>query len=120
MSKFFSRITKDKQDCTITLTIHKLEAEVNQPLEMSIIFERGPQKVATKKFMMQKEVCAIEIEETFVRVSGFYYDKKALKWQEKTLNLNLGFHSAEKGGKFTSMGSITVDMAEIVDQGDET
>ena len=55
-----------------------------------------------------------------MRVSGFYYDKKALKWLEKTLNLNLGHHSAENGGKFTSMGSITVDMAELVDQGDET
>jgi hypothetical protein len=115
MAKFFSRWSLDKQDCIITLTIHKLEADINTPIELSVFFERGPQKDETTHFTMGASQQCHVIEETFTRVSGFYYDRKTLSWQEKFVSLNLGHY---KDSVFSSLGIVTVDMAGMVEQGD--
>ena len=52
MAKFFSRVSKDKQDCTITLTIKTLEIHVNVDQTLQVIFERGPQKDLSNKFQV--------------------------------------------------------------------
>ena len=82
---------------------------------MSVFFERGPQKDETKQFTMHKEKTVHELEETFNRVSTFYYDRSKSQWEEKILNLNLGFR---KLGTFVSAGIITIDMGPMVDQGE--
>ena len=50
MSKMFKRIGKDKSELQIKLTINAVEAQCIQPVEMSVIFERGPQRDESKKF----------------------------------------------------------------------
>ena len=50
MAKFLQRFGAAKIVCSITLTIHKFEAEVEQPLNMSLVFVRGPQRDESNRF----------------------------------------------------------------------
>jgi hypothetical protein len=43
MARFLSRLGADKAQCGIFMCIHKIEADVVQPITMSILFKRGPQ-----------------------------------------------------------------------------
>ena len=52
MTNQFSRIGKEKSELRIQLTIHEVEAEFAYPSEMSIFFERGPQRDESEKFPM--------------------------------------------------------------------
>lgn len=50
MAKFLSRFGAVKTTCTINLTIHKIEADIVQPLNMTLFFVRGPQRDETNRF----------------------------------------------------------------------
>jgi len=50
MVSLFSRIGKKEQTCSITLVVETVEALVAEQIEMTIFFERGPQKDESKRF----------------------------------------------------------------------
>lgn len=83
---------------------------------MSVFFERGPQKEETQRFMLTPDKKVHEIDETFKRISGFYFDRGTRIWQEKLVSLNLGYWSK---GQFTSSGVITFNVGPEVDQGEK-
>ena len=52
MVSFFGRVGKESEDCHILLEIVSVSAEVTYPLNMSVKFERGPQKEESQRFLM--------------------------------------------------------------------
>ena len=61
MAKFFARLGAEKVTCNIFLVIHNVEADVQSPLNMTIMFCRGPQKEESLKFKIspQKRIADI-------------------------------------------------------------
>jgi len=56
MTSLFSRIGKEEQTCSITLVVETVEALVAEQIEMTIFFERGPQKDESNRFQMSPKV----------------------------------------------------------------
>jgi hypothetical protein len=63
MTSFFQRVGKEKTELKIQLVIHNVNAELAQNVDdLSIVFERGPQRDETKRFEMGPMVKAVEID----------------------------------------------------------
>ena len=82
MAKFFDRLGKGKESCQIRLTIHKVEADVVQPLNFTLCFVRGPQRDESNRFEIIPSNREAEINQTFSRESTFYKEKNGT-WGEK-------------------------------------
>jgi len=78
MTTFFGRVGKEKEKCNITLFVRAIEAEVVNPLYMSVVFERGPQREETNKVLMSSKSKRVDVNQTFSRTSSFYVDKKKM------------------------------------------
>jgi hypothetical protein len=116
MSKFFSRLGQDKATCPVKLTIHKIEADVVQPMSCVLIFKRGPQTDSTQRFELGPFSREVDIEATFTRESTFFREKNG-GWAKKECIIQLAYFQFEK--QFIG-GSIDINMGDFVDQGEVT
>lgn len=112
MTTFFGRVGKEKEKCNITLVIRSIEAEVINPLYMSVVFERGPQRDETNKALITSKNKRVDVNQAFSRTSSFYVDKKKMSFYQKDCTLSLGYFV---GDKWKAIGTITINMAEMVD-----
>ena len=117
MAKFFSRLGQDKATCPVRLYIHKIEADVVQPLNCQLIFKRGPQEDKTQKFELGPFNREVTIDATFTRDSTFYKDNKTGNWAKKECIIQLAYFQFEK--QFIA-GSVEINMGDMVDQGEVT
>ena len=83
MAKFFSRLGKNFMTCSIRLSIHKVEADVSQPLNMSLFFVRGPQRDESNRFEITPSNREADINQTFSRDSSFYQEKNGALEEKK-------------------------------------
>ena len=84
-----------------------IEANVVNSLDMSIYFERGPQKEESRLFNLSSKIKQTEIESTFKRVSGFYFDKTANKWYNKECRFLLGYYHKKE---WREISAVTVQL----------
>jgi hypothetical protein len=66
---------------------------------------------------MEPGKMVIDINQTFIRNSGFYFDPKIGRWMEKECSISLGYYT---GNSWTMLGTAKINMADMVDQGDIT
>lgn len=111
-------MTKDECKCAIQVYIHNIEAECKVAYDMVVAFERGKkQHDETRRFQLNPQTRVVEINETFQRTSGFYFDKRNEKWFSKTCSLILGYYV---NNQFRVIGTNEIDMADMVDKGEVT
>ena len=80
------------------------------------MFKRGPQRDESAKFTLSQFQDTVELHDSFLRTSSFYYNQKDEKWFDKECKVKLGYFNSK--GKWTKVSSTHVNMAELVDQGE--
>ena len=115
MTNLFARLGKEKTEFNVKVSFHKIEGTVGTPVQMTLIFERGPQKDETEKFEMGPEITSAELDKTFERTSGFYFDKKKEVWFEKNCSVLAGYFA---GPKWVQVAKKKMDMAPMVEKGE--
>ena len=63
MASILQRIGKEKTLCTVCLTVHQVEAIVAEEMELTIFFERGPQKDESKRFQLSPKIKRAQLDQ---------------------------------------------------------
>jgi len=82
---------------------------------MSVLFERGPQKTESLRFLLEKSEKTAQVNQLFNRVSKFKYDQKKKKWEDKTCTLSLGYYDKSK---YTKTSAFTLNLTEFIGKGE--
>lgn len=65
MTTFIGRVGKEKEKCDINLLVIAIEAEVVNSLQMSVVFERGPQREETTKVLLSSKIKRVDLDQSF-------------------------------------------------------
>ena len=119
MAKFLKRLTQQKVNCMVEVSIKDLSVQVDLPTTLKIQFDRGQFKDASAQFEVTPDTTQYDVGHTFSRASVFYRDKSG-KIAEKKSALELITVPENKKAAQKTVGKVEINLALIYGKSDDT
>lgn len=76
MAKYFQRLGTSKYNFLVQIKLVSFQADVKEPMSLSILWVRGPSKEESKQFTAMPGEGELQLNQKFQRISQMYKDEK--------------------------------------------